>query len=113
MSELWEKIQASSDERLRIEVPEWGTDDDPMIVYATCCTIQDESRVRKAVQGDGDSPDTWARLVWQKVQNEDGKREFDGVDFALFKRKVPAIVCRKIGLQIYAGRTTVEEAEGN
>ena len=113
MSGLWDAIQAQAAERLEIEVPEWK-DLGHGVVWSQACTIEDEAKIRRAVKGGEDDPTTWARLVWMKAQSESGARLFEGVDFSLFKRQIPAALCRRIGMQIYLGSTTtVEDAEGN
>lgn len=110
---VWDYISATEPERLRLVVPEWGPEDSPAVVYALPASIEDEARVRQVVKR-ADDPETWARLVYNKLVDENGDRIFSGVGFAEFKRKVPAVLSLRLGQQIYLGHhVSVEEAEGN
>ena len=113
MSGVWDYIVSNAPEKMRIEVPEWGPEGEPFVGYATVATVSDEVRVRRMVK-DADSPETWARLVFNKLVDEDGSRCFKGVGFADFQTRVHAGLSRRIGVQIYSGSVIeVSEAEGN
>lgn len=67
----WAKIVSGYDELTRIEIPEWGEEDQPFVAFSRPATVEDEIAVRRVVK-QIDSPETWARLVFNKLLNEDG-----------------------------------------
>lgn len=109
----WAKIVSGYDELTRIEIPEWGEEDQPFVAFSRPATVEDEIAVRRVVK-QIDSPETWARLVFNKLLNEDGSRVFEGKPFAEFKRKAPGGLIKRIGQSIYLGQMITEaDAEGN
>lgn len=112
MSEVLERIsQRYHDERLRIEIPEWGKDGEPLVAFSQPFTVYDEGRALKGL--DVDDPRSWARIVFHKLETEEGARVFNGDDFQRFVRTADTLVVKRIGAQIMAGTTSLEEARGN
>lgn len=114
MSALIERISSRyHEDRIRIEVPEWGEDGAPLVAYSRLFTVHDERRVVRAASGDADDPETWARVVFFKLEDEAGEPLFAGGDFARFKRTASAAVIKRIGAQIFAATPSIEDAVGN
>jgi hypothetical protein len=115
VSEILDRIAARyHDDRTRIEIPEWGASpDEPLVAYARHFTVADERRVLGQAKGDADSPETWARIVFHYLRDEDGEPIFKGGDFHRFIRQADATVVKRVGMMIFTATPSVEDAEGN
>ncbi len=109
---LWARLTARRASRIRIEVPEWGEDGAPCVIYAHPYTAAEEAAIYAHLEH-ADDPAVWSRVVHQKAEGEGGERLFSHVDYPLFARTVDGLICRTVALQIMAGRVSRETAAGN
>lgn len=111
---LFERIESRyAQTRIRLEVPEWADGNGaPAVLYSRLFTAREEQDIAKHLTH-GDDPAVWARLVHQKAEGENGERLFTGVDYPTFARRVEALVVKRIGMAILAGRVEREIARGN
>lgn len=58
--------------RTRIEVPEWGTEEEPLVIYSSPVTLEDRNQLKPHVN----STEFQARLIVMKAETEDGKPLF-------------------------------------
>lgn len=111
--EVLERIaQRYHDTKIRLEVPEWGSDDEPAVFYSRLFTVEDERAILRQSR-DPDDPETIARLVFRKLEDEAGEKVFANGDFQRFKRTADSMVLKTIASRIMAGAVSIEDAEKN
>jgi len=111
MSALIDRIRARHHDRLtRIEVPEWGEEDTPLVIYATPYTIADDKAIARFLRDD--DPEGFLEIVIRKAMDGNGERLFSLEDRPVLKRTADAAVVKRVAMRIMAG-VTREEAEKN
>lgn len=85
--------------RQHMDVPEWGTDGHPLVVYWSPLTIADRRRIFK---GDNASDERVViDVVVQKAEDEKGVKLFDSVtDEPLLMGKVDSSILRRLAAKI-------------
>ena len=112
MSQLLERVKAHAEPTKvrRLEVPEWGEGEQPLLVTYTMVSLDDLAVVQAA---DGDE---WykraARIVALKAMDSDGKRLFSMTDAVTLRESAAPHVVNRIAMAMLGG-ITVEEAEKN
>lgn len=64
-------------ETVSIEVPEWGEGDEPLRIYATPMTIEDQQKINRVPSGD---PARLVEVLIVKARRADGTRMFTIAD---------------------------------
>lgn len=99
-------------DRQRIEVPEWGGQDGPFVLWAKPWTLEDERGITRAMRDD--NPEGFAAVVLAKAEDEDGAPMFDArADKPVIMRIGEAHVLKRVAYQVMAGTADVETARGN
>lgn len=96
--------------RVRVEVPEWGPEDEPFIIYAKPMTVGDREAIRE--RGHVDQPTVMVDTLLQKAEDEAGTKLFEAKDRHALTHEVDGRVVNRIALAILAGPTD-EELEKN
>ncbi|MBO6759276.1 MAG: hypothetical protein JJ902_23335 [Roseibium sp.] len=87
--------------RTRIEVPEWGPDGEPFVIYATPMTVFHREQIRD--MGNAESPQNLIDTLIYKAQDENGGPVFTAKDRHDLLTKVDGRVVSRIALEIMAG----------
>lgn len=87
-----------SQERIKIVVPEWGDENDPLVFFSDRVTLADRSECFE--KAGGINLTFYVYLIIKKAINENGQRIFSIGDKANFMRKVDPNVVQRIGLEI-------------
>ena len=95
-----------------IEVPEWGTDDGPLMIHATAFTMEEQRRLRSRNKGDLDDPSVLVDLLILKALDADGGKLFDLGDKPTLMRKADANVLARVATEI-TGAADTENAAKN
>ena len=91
----------SAQEIRTIEVPEWGDDDGPLIVYVEPFTLREQGRLAKASSGSGDAT-VLADVLIMKCMDADGNKMFGLDDKRAMQTKVDATVLARVATEIMA-----------
>jgi hypothetical protein len=102
--------QYRAEERRTIEVAEWGEDGKPLVVTYLPVTLDDQSFVSQAAEGDRYG--MAAHLVAYKACDASGSRMFKQIDAATLRRSADPQVILRISAQMLGG-LTLEQAEKN
>jgi len=115
MSKFGEQIRSSSvSHRNRIEVPEWGNEDEPMVIYSSALLAGEFNRLQKkhpdflnnmTIEGLVD-------LIIMKGQDEHGEKCFDIGDKPILMRQPVSIVSTVAGA-LMGEINSIEDAEKN
>ena len=89
----------------RIEIPEWGDDDGPLVAYSTPFTLKDQGRLQYITEKQTHS-DVLAELLIMKLMDEAGDKLFTIEDKTALRNDVDATVVARIANEIM----TVSEA---
>ena len=100
----------SAQEIRTIEVPEWGDDDGPLVIYVEPFTLREQGRLHKASNGGGDAT-VLADVLIMKCMDAEGNKLFDLGDKRALQTKVDAGVLAKLATDIMA--VDPEELEKN
>jgi hypothetical protein len=115
MSKLRERIAANKATRARskIEVPEWGEGDEPLVIYAGDITGQDMDRIGRKHPDFLRNPSMEAQvdMIILKAEDEDGNKHFTLEDKMAMLGE-PAILISSIFASVFSA-TSVEEQEKN
>ena len=85
----------SAQEIRTIEVPEWGDDDGPLVVYVEPFTLREQGRLAKASNGSGDAT-VLADVLIMKCMDADGNKMFGLDDKRAMQTKVDAAVLARV-----------------
>jgi len=99
-----------SQNKVKIEVPEWGDDNGPLIIYSDYYTIKDDQAVKRFMKDD--DPHGFVEIVVRKAMDSDGNKLFNLDDKPKLARKGESHVLKRIALSMMAS-ISIEEAEGN
>lgn len=110
MSDLMDRIGAAFEARTRVEVPEWGDETGPAVIYAKPYTIHDDKRLARFVKED--NPEGFVEVIIGKAEDEAGEKLFTKIDKPALLRRAKAHVVKRVALLIMASETP-EESEGN
>jgi hypothetical protein len=100
----------SAQEVRTIEVPEWGDDDGPLVIYVEPFTLREQGRLHKASNGGGDAT-VLADVLIMKCMDAEGNKMFDLGDKRALQTKVDAGVLARVATDIMA--VDPEELEKN
>jgi len=92
-----------------IEVPEWGDDNGPLLIYVEPFTLREQGRLHKS-SNDGDAT-VLAEVLIMKCMDAEGNKMFDLGDKRALQTKVDAGVLARVATDIMA--VDVEEIEKN
>lgn len=93
-----------------IEVPEWGDDDGPLLIYIEPFTLKDQGRLQNATKGSSES-EALAELLVLKCLDSEGQKMFTIEDKHALRTKVDADIIARIASQIMM--VNVEAVEKN
>lgn len=94
----------------RIEVPEWGDEDGPLVVYSSPFTLKDQGRLQYLTEKQSHA-DTLAELLIMKLVDESGDKVFTVEDKSALRDDVDANIVARIANAIM--KTDSEELEKN
>ena len=100
----------SAQEIRTIEVPEWGDDDGPLLIYVEPFTLREQSRLAKASNGGSDAT-VLADVLIMKCLDADGNKMFGLDDKRQLQTKVDAGVLARLATEIMGA--DAEEIEKN
>ena len=100
----------SAQEIRTIEVPEWGNDDGPLVIYVEPFTLREQGRLHKASNGGGDAT-VLADVLIMKCMDSEGTKMFTLDDKRALQTKVDAGVLARVASEIMA--VDPEEIEKN
>ena len=96
---------------VKIEVPEWGSEESPFVGYFKPWTLDDERGVRHFI-GD-ENPEGFAAVVCKKLTDSDGKSLFDTGDRKRLMRNCESHILKRIAGTILGATVSTEDAAGN
>lgn len=85
-----------------IEVPEWGEEGKPLVIYFTPMTIAEQQQVRNAADRDG-AVSANVDLLVLKALDAEGKKVFTIEHKLLLRKQADARVVRRIADAIFFG----------
>lgn len=94
----------------KIEVPEWGDDSGPLIIYAHPFTLRDQGKLAQYSNA-SNSSESLADLLIMKAMDEKGDALFTIEDKHLLRTQVDASVVARIASEIM--RIDFEDVEKN
>lgn len=83
----------------RIEIPEWGDEDGPLVAYSTPFTLKDQGRLQYITEKQSQS-DVLVELLIMKLLDEDGEKIFTIEDKNDLRNNVDATIVTRIANQI-------------
>ena len=101
-------------EKRTIEVPEWGEDNTPLILYASAITAGDINKLQRKHKNflNDMTVDGMVDLIIEKAELEDGKKAFSVSDKPfLMSEKVNVIA--EVSAKMFGETVSVEEQEKN
>lgn len=103
-----------SKQRRVIEVPEWGTDDAPMLLYVGPVTAGDVDKLQRKHKNfmNEQTIGGMVDLIIQKAETVDGDRAFTLEDKAILMRVPLPVIARVVG-NIFDDTVDIEDAEKN
>ena len=90
----------------RIEIPEWGDDEGPLVVYSSPFTLKDQSRIRYIAEKQSEV-DVLAEVLIMKLMDESGEKIFTIEDKNDLRNNVDAAIVSRIATAIMS----VDEAQ--
>lgn len=94
-----------------IEVPEWGDEDGPLIVYFSPMTIDQQNKLYK-LSKDGNTISALVDMLIMKSESKDGKKLFTREDKHQLLHHADPDVITKVIEAVRGDIVTPEEAEG-
>lgn len=82
-----------------IEVPEWGDETGPLLIYIEPFTLKDQGRLQSATKGSSES-EALAELLVLKCLDSEGNKMFTIEDKHALRSKVDANIIARISSQI-------------
>lgn len=83
----------------RIEIPEWGDDEGPLVVYSSPFTLKDQSRIRYIADKQSEV-DVLAEVLIMKLVDENGDKVFTIEDKNDLRNNVDAGVVSRVATAI-------------
>jgi hypothetical protein len=83
----------------RIEIPEWGDDEGPLVVFAEPFTLRDQAKIATVTKNQPES-EVLAELLIMKLIDEDGNKIFTVEDKHALRTQVDAQVVARIATQV-------------
>jgi len=108
MSEVMDRIRRGSKEQTRIEVPEWGAEDEPFVIYARPWTLKDSAAIAHV----SDGPQSFVEILIRKAMTEGGDPVFNREDKLDLMACGSASVVMRVAMAIH-DHATVEDHLGN
>ena len=115
MSKFGEQIRSSVvSQRNRIEVPEWGNDDEPMVLFSTPLLAGEFNRLQKKHPDflNNMSMEGLVDLILMKAQDADGEKCFDFDDKPVLMRQ-PVNIVSNVAAALMGEMASIEDAEKN
>lgn len=115
MSKFGEQIRSSVvSQRNRIEVPEWGNDDEPMVLFSTPLLAGEFNRLQKKHPDflNNMSMEGLVDLILMKAQDADGEKCFDFDDKPVLMRQ-PVSIVSNVAAALMGEMASIEDAEKN
>ena len=107
MNAILERAAAhyAAQEKTRVEVPEWGIDGAPLVIFHTGLTVAERRKIFRADSSGRapDGPTSCVRAVILKACDESGKRLFSEMDEHDLTHKVDSDVVGRIAASILVG----------
>lgn len=100
----------SAQEIRTIEVPEWGDEDGPLVIYVAPFTLREQARLQKASKNGSDAA-VLADVLVMKAMDGEGNKLFTMDDKHAMQTKVDALVLARVASEIMA--VDVDEIEKN
>lgn len=97
--------------RRRIEVPEWGSDGQPAILYATPFTLAQEQVIERKCKDD--AHERAVEILIMKCTDEAGEKVFSRADKMKLMHEVASDVVCRIAKAIMGSSNVLEDMEGN
>lgn len=94
----------------KIEVPEWGDENEPLIIYIEPFTLKDQGRLQNATKGSSES-EALAELLVLKCLDSEGNKMFTIEDKPALRSKVDANIIARVASQIMM--VDMEQVEKN
>lgn len=83
----------------RIEVPEWGDDEGPLVIFAEPFTLRDQAKIATITKNQPES-EVLAELLIMKCIDESGNKLFSIEDKPALRTQVDAQVVARVATQI-------------
>lgn len=101
-------------QRRVIEVPEWGEDDAPLIIYAGPITAGDINKIQRKHKNflNDMSIDGMVDMIIMKSEDADGKRLFTLEDKVYLMAEQVSVIAEIAG-KMFGDNDSIEEAEKN
>jgi hypothetical protein len=112
---LAEEISARTKlDRKAIEIPEWGDEDNPLVLYSTSVTAGDVSKLQRSHKNflNDLTMEAMIDLIILKAETKDGEKAFTIADKPFFRRQKVDIVATLAG-NMFGETLSVEEHEKN
>jgi hypothetical protein len=94
-----------------IEVPEWGDENGPLIVYVEPFTLKDKSKLQAVTRLGNSEADTLVELLVMKCLDKDGGKIFTIEDKPVLRNMVDASILERVSTEIM--RVDFKELEKN
>lgn len=100
--------------RLKVEVPEWGDADHPMVMYIPPLTVEDINQIHVMMNDKDSFAERAAYFMIFKCRDGEDKRIFSNNDKEMLTHSVDANIIMRIMNQIEAfAMSSIEEQVGN
>ncbi len=101
-------------EKRTIEVPEWGEDNTPLILYASAITAGDINKLQRKHKNflNDMTIDGMIDLIIMKAETKDGERAFSEIDKPFLMREEVNIIAT-LSAKMFGDVVSVEEQEKN
>lgn len=83
----------------RIEIPEWGDDEGPLVLYAEPFTLRDQAKISTVTKNQPES-EVLAELLIMKLIDEQGNKVFTVEDKTTLRTSVDAQVVARLATEI-------------
>ena len=93
----------------QINVPEWGDEDGPLVIFFAPFTIKDQGRIDFATRNSESTLDAIIEVLVQKALDEDGAKMFNAGDKRVLRDRADAEVVSRICNQIMGSSTETLE----
>lgn len=94
-----------------IEVPEWGDENGPLIVYVEPFTLKDKARLQAVTRLGNSEADTLVELLVMKCLDKEGGKIFTIEDKPVLRNMVDASILERVSTEIM--RVDFKELEKN
>ena len=91
----------------KIEVPEWGDENGPLIIYSEPCTLADKGKIKTRADRDGEI-NALVYILILKAQDAQGEKLFTIEDKQALKTKVDPDVLSRVVSQLMRAQSVSE-----